>query len=641
MKALKQCLKQWFILALILDIGLLSSLGAMWPPQGSGGATSVAWGGISGNLSDQSDLNTVLNGKVTSVNGSGAISSTAGTTPIISIATANTSTTGAISSTDWNSFNARLSQGGSANISALTAATGRTATKVIAPSNASTNDTNQADVVLTGTADQNAIQSVINSISRGIVYIDAGLVSVTGNFSLKSNIQLWGAGDNATIIKLADSSNFSGSLITYSGTTIDSSGVFDLQIDGNQPNQGGLGDVSGVSWHGSYNRFERVYIHDLVQGGVGSQGIVFTGDYNSYNTVRDSKFKDTQFSAIYFAGAAFHSNGNQILNNTIWWTYDSQFDQQCYGAVALGNDNLFDGNTFDFTYATFTGAMPSNNVNAIVWQGLRNKAYHNTTINCWMDGIYANGNESQVISNVIKRVHAKSGVAYGINLVNSQNSTASLNYLEDVEIYAIQATGGGSMIVGNKSVLTQVLGSASFVALGSSGNNVVVGNYADYYLYGVNSPASTDTIWGNPVYTSIGTGVATMLINTGMIAVSGTLSGGLVPVAVFVTASSNPGVATTFWTDTFAAGGGAFISMPRPMSRRRRQYSTGSWALPTSKGGEGMSDFWQWFIGTGVAVNIIISAFWLGTLHQNVKDMKEVIGKLPCLDPKGKCEVKR
>lgn len=48
-------------------------------------------------------------GGVTDVTATAPIVSTGGTTPDISIATANTSTTGALSSTDWNTFNNKLS----------------------------------------------------------------------------------------------------------------------------------------------------------------------------------------------------------------------------------------------------------------------------------------------------------------------------------------------------------------------------------------------------------------------------------------------------------------------------------------------------------------------------------------------------
>jgi len=47
-------------------------------------------------------------GTVTAVTGTGAISSTGGTTPEISIATADTDTTGALSDTDWDTFNNKV-----------------------------------------------------------------------------------------------------------------------------------------------------------------------------------------------------------------------------------------------------------------------------------------------------------------------------------------------------------------------------------------------------------------------------------------------------------------------------------------------------------------------------------------------------
>ena len=98
--------------------------------------TSTAWGSITGILSNQTDLQSALNAKqatlvsgtniktingssilgsgnlvitggVSSVSGVAPIASSGGATPSISIATANTSTTGAITSIDWNRFNAK------------------------------------------------------------------------------------------------------------------------------------------------------------------------------------------------------------------------------------------------------------------------------------------------------------------------------------------------------------------------------------------------------------------------------------------------------------------------------------------------------------------------------------------------------
>ena len=46
-------------------------------------------------------------GGVSSVTGTSPIVSSGGTTPVISIETANTSTTGALTSTDWNTFNGK------------------------------------------------------------------------------------------------------------------------------------------------------------------------------------------------------------------------------------------------------------------------------------------------------------------------------------------------------------------------------------------------------------------------------------------------------------------------------------------------------------------------------------------------------
>ena len=64
------------------------------------------------------------NGTVTSVTGSGVISSTGGTTPAISISQATTSTNGYLSSTDWNTFNNKGSGNGTVTSVSITTANG-------------------------------------------------------------------------------------------------------------------------------------------------------------------------------------------------------------------------------------------------------------------------------------------------------------------------------------------------------------------------------------------------------------------------------------------------------------------------------------------------------------------------------------
>jgi len=75
-------------------------------------ASVTAWGTITGTLSAQTDLNTALSGKVPTtrtisttapLSGGGDLSANR----TLSIATANTTTTGALSSTDWNTFNGK------------------------------------------------------------------------------------------------------------------------------------------------------------------------------------------------------------------------------------------------------------------------------------------------------------------------------------------------------------------------------------------------------------------------------------------------------------------------------------------------------------------------------------------------------
>lgn len=67
--------------------------------------TAGVWGQITGTLSNQTDLQAALDAKVQSVAANAPLGSSGGTSPVISITQATTSSDGYLSSTDWNTFN--------------------------------------------------------------------------------------------------------------------------------------------------------------------------------------------------------------------------------------------------------------------------------------------------------------------------------------------------------------------------------------------------------------------------------------------------------------------------------------------------------------------------------------------------------
>lgn len=119
------------------SISLAAGTGITITPSGNTltlaatGASGVAWGAITGTLSSQTDLQNALNAKanLTGATFTGSISATnlSGTNTgdvtlgtadglslagqVLSLALASTSTTGALSSTDWNTFNGKQASG--------------------------------------------------------------------------------------------------------------------------------------------------------------------------------------------------------------------------------------------------------------------------------------------------------------------------------------------------------------------------------------------------------------------------------------------------------------------------------------------------------------------------------------------------
>ena len=97
------------------DAAVLAASAPIAHVGSSGGAHAVATLTVNGFMSnnDKTKLDGIANGAtanvgtVTAVTGSGVISSTGGTTPAISISLANGSTSGYLSTTDWNTFNGK------------------------------------------------------------------------------------------------------------------------------------------------------------------------------------------------------------------------------------------------------------------------------------------------------------------------------------------------------------------------------------------------------------------------------------------------------------------------------------------------------------------------------------------------------
>jgi hypothetical protein len=116
-------------------------------------------------------------GTVTSVTGTSPISSTGGTTPAISIATASSTVTGALTSTDWNTFNNKLSGNQTITLSGDVSGSGTTAiTTTLATVNSTTGSFGSATTIPSFTVNS---KGLITAASSTAVIAPAGTLTGT------------------------------------------------------------------------------------------------------------------------------------------------------------------------------------------------------------------------------------------------------------------------------------------------------------------------------------------------------------------------------------------------------------------------------------------------------------------------------
>ena len=166
----------------------------------------------------------------------------------------------------------------------LNAPTGRTATYVIAASDATVTEKAQADYVCTGTHDEVTIQAGIDAVyaaGGGTVYLTEGLFSVskvtgqehTAMILVKTGVELVGSG-YGTHIKVPNGFNTDCSIVgssdrvTIPEVSWDYTRIANIRFDGNRANQGG-GVMQGYkSYHSYYCVIENCYFENFTYPGI-------------------------------------------------------------------------------------------------------------------------------------------------------------------------------------------------------------------------------------------------------------------------------------------------------------------------------------------------------------------------------------
>ena len=184
----------------------------------------------------------------------------------------------------------------------LIAAVGRTATYVVAASDAPALIKAQADIVVVGNADdeiQLAITTV-NTSGGGKVYLTEGLYPISDTINLCSNITLQGAGKHLTKLRLNDNTAHT---ILYLNN-VSRITISDIEIDGNKDNNT-WNSGGGYEWgqNGILNRYggSEIIIRDSYIHDTWTMGIMFASTQNSF--VVDNIFKNCPLCGLELAGA--------------------------------------------------------------------------------------------------------------------------------------------------------------------------------------------------------------------------------------------------------------------------------------------------------------------------------------------------
>jgi len=274
----------------------------------------------------------------------------------------------------------------------------RGATIVIAPSNAA--DTTRADVVLTGTADQTAINTAIGNLPAAggrIVFLD-GLISVSGAIVInKSNVTLQGQGDG-TNIKLANASNANVIEMGAAAGNHSRITVRDIFIDGNESNQ--------------------------TTGGNGIEIMAST----TYASVLDCRIKNTLYANIYVSGTAddvtIHDN---ILDTTSVGDAFANIEGGGDRISIIGNTCISGDYGGIALYNSTTGAVISGNqiitptgmgIECIIWDAV---VSGNFILNPGQQAILNDGNPAQIIGNTIE---VRNNPSQALISCSSSDSTA-------------------------------------------------------------------------------------------------------------------------------------------------------------------------------------------------------------------------
>ena len=389
------------------------------------------------------------------------------------------------------------------------------ATAVVGTTNGSNASSNvlAADYTADGTSDEDEINSAITAVNAaggGTVVLLEGDYVVDGSILLLSDVEIIGAGRQATVITLADSTN--GDSVFDETSNPDNWSIQDLSININSSNNTGSNSAITLAGTGSVTQsgglINNIEAYDFDDN---DQAIDITS--SSYNVTISNSFFFNGSDPISVVGSGTNDNLYlQIINNNFNdierygiyledledvviqgnifsdWSGNSDDDAGIHlGGHVLSitiDNNIFQNGNMTGIYSVFVDASSGDWViadnifenigySAILGYTTSSVITGNSIKNTGQDGIEFSGDNAVFTGNVIEN-SGMSGIRFSDALANINNTTIVGNVIRSSTNFGIDITAGhdDNIISGNTLQNNQFDG----VYLTGADDNLITGN---------------------------------------------------------------------------------------------------------------------------------------------------------------------
>lgn len=343
--------------------------------------------------------------------------------------------------TDDADIGGDLSVVGDAEIDGLlTTPTGRTATYVVAASDAPTHVIAQADYVCDGTADDVEIQAAIDALTVGRTHKET--IKLTGKFNISSVISV----PSYTVIDMSEALIYltSGSnceIFNNATSPVYYVDVFGGEINGNKTGNTAGAAEGAIGISAAYSNFTNVYIHDFAGTGIYCGRSIYVN--TNFNIIKDC------------------TNGGITQDTDDYGEIKGNYIYKCATAggkssIIVKDHKLVDGNIiidggancqiFGTEYDTITNNELANGDGMGIAYFKYSLVANNTIYNVAKNAIDSGGDGYNTITgNTIDTVTATGGTGAGIT--NTHDSTITGNTIKNTAYAGIYVCPGENNLV--------------------------------------------------------------------------------------------------------------------------------------------------------------------------------------------------